>query len=186
MQWTDHQLDQVRNMRAEGLSYTQIATRFGISKSAAVSAGRRAGVPASKPAVHKRPQELTDAIHRAMLAGATNQDLRSQFPSVRRFDHIRAELRGVLPSIPRTHAVARSKVPSERFDKVESRKALMLDDLPGRNECCRPFGEPGRSSFRFCGAPTKPGRPYCRSCESVVYQPARKATGLQDGGAYGV
>jgi GcrA cell cycle regulator len=28
-------------------------------------------------------------------------------------------------------------------------------------ECCWPIGEPGTRAFRFCDAPTEPGRPYC-------------------------
>jgi len=28
-------------------------------------------------------------------------------------------------------------------------------------ECCWPIGEPGSRGFRYCDAPTEPGRPYC-------------------------
>jgi GcrA cell cycle regulator len=28
-------------------------------------------------------------------------------------------------------------------------------------ECCWPIGRPGQATFRFCEAPTDPGRPYC-------------------------
>jgi GcrA cell cycle regulator len=35
--------------------------------------------------------------------------------------------------------------------------------------CCWPIGEPGTSSFRFCGDPSEPGRPYCHDHVSVAY-----------------
>lgn len=32
---------------------------------------------------------------------------------------------------------------------------------PRTTECCWPIGTPGIRDFRYCGAPTEPGRPYC-------------------------
>ena len=47
-------------------------------------------------------------------------------------------------------------------------------------ECCFPFGHPGKPGFRFCGAPSVPGKPYCRACCSVAYTKPQLSDRVQD------
>lgn len=42
-------------------------------------------------------------------------------------------------------------------------------------DCCWPFGHPGTASFRFCGDPADPGRPYCADHVRVAYVSVRMA-----------
>lgn len=43
--------------------------------------------------------------------------------------------------------------------------------------CCWPFGDPGTKSFRFCGDPSLPGKPYCPTHLRKAYVPVpRKET----------
>jgi GcrA cell cycle regulator len=39
--------------------------------------------------------------------------------------------------------------------------------------CCWPIGEPGTRSFRFCDAPSEPGKPYCTEHAKVAYVKVR-------------
>jgi GcrA cell cycle regulator len=40
----------------------------------------------------------------------------------------------------------------------------------GRSEpCCFPSGEPGKPDFRYCEAPSVPGRPYCAAHTQLAY-----------------
>lgn len=48
-----------------------------------------------------------------------------------------------------------------------------LSDHP----CCWPFGDPGERGFRFCDAPTQPGKSYCPSHMALAHQPKRRTPG---------
>ena len=51
--------------------------------------------------------------------------------------------------------------PPPRFGRVES--------------CCWPIGEPGSRSFRYCGADSLPGYPWCAECARRAYVPTLHA-----------
>ncbi len=42
-------------------------------------------------------------------------------------------------------------------------------EFPGPNKCRWPFGHPGDKGFRFCGAPTSSGQPYCEAHKARAY-----------------
>ncbi|MEM8798905.1 MAG: GcrA family cell cycle regulator [Pseudomonadota bacterium] len=53
-------------------------------------------------------------------------------------------------------------------------KQISLLDLTERM-CKWPIGHPGDADFRFCGAPAKPGFPYCeKHCEMAYQSPAAR------------
>jgi GcrA cell cycle regulator len=41
------------------------------------------------------------------------------------------------------------------------------------NDCRWPFGDPRAADFHFCGAPQKPGRPYCIAHCAMSFEAAR-------------
>lgn len=173
MEWTPDQLARVLRMREDGISYNSIANVFGVSKSAAVSAGQRAGAPATKPAVHKRSPELDAAIRDQIRKGATNRQLRALFPVLKRFDHIRAEMGIGSPVFRCLKPVPADTSVSKGGHRPAGPKRVEADKYPDDGECCRSFGHVWEAGFRFCRRPTKPRRPFCEECESVVYETPR-------------
>jgi hypothetical protein len=75
------------------------------------------------------------------------------------------------------------KVASISVEAKEAARELGLDDVsapvtitdlvPG--VCRWPIGDPLTTDFRFCGAPSPAGRPYCAGCAKLAYEPVGRA-----------
>ncbi|MEM9910790.1 MAG: GcrA family cell cycle regulator, partial [Pseudomonadota bacterium] len=57
------------------------------------------------------------------------------------------------------------------YREVE-KKALHLSLMELTERTCKwPIGDPATDDFSFCGLPVEPGKPYCKPCVDVAYQP---------------
>src|SRR5690242_14792314 len=150
MEWTDETIVRLRSLWDEGHSTAEIGRRLGVSKNAVVGKAhrldlparpspiRRDGTPGAKP---RRP-----AARRA--SGPTLPPLSSTSGSST------AEAPRPLPLPP---PLARPVAPAPLPARVQ-----VVPRTYGRTiACCWPLGEPGTASFRFCGADSMPGKPYC-------------------------
>ena len=81
-------------------------------------------------------------------------------------------------SQPTKSSVTRRK---KREEQEQKQATVVVDPPPGEgvsiltltNMSCRwPIGHPGEEDFRFCGARTIAGQPYCAGHAKLAYQPA--------------
>ena len=161
--WTDATIAQLRVLWAKGLSTAEIGQRLAVSKNAIVGKAHRleltarpSPIRAKNPAVPRKPSgpmpvpKLADIMPMPSLAAATpTEDKPSQ----------RAPAAPKPLSPPR--APAAKPVPRQKSEPPV---------LTGRTSACRwPIGEPGTQGFRFCGATSLPGRPYCEEHAGIAY-----------------
>lgn len=85
---------------------------------------------------------------------------------------------------PRPSPIVRKtkEKPVEAFEisaPVVAAKPKKILHMPGSvvvKVCRFPSGDPRKSNFRFCGNPTREGKPYCAACCEVAYiRPMRAA-----------
>jgi GcrA cell cycle regulator len=73
---------------------------------------------------------------------------------------------------PRTKA-SRHKIALEQISKLPSLRTASQPEEKGgafkADRCCWPIGDPGASSFQFCGASALPGKPYCQEHANRAY-----------------
>lgn len=152
--WTDAAIDELRRLRADGLSFSACAEamqrRFGapVSRNACIGKAGRLGVPGNKQSVAQR-----------------REPPRRRVPTVRNF--VRS-----LPTRP-------ARAPESAFGEAtelppdQSPFAVRLLDLT-EYHCRWPLGDPRAPDFMFCGAPPRNGLPYCmRHCQ-LAYQPPQE------------
>lgn len=148
MSWTDERTEQLRALRADGLSASQIAAELGggLTRNAVIGKLHRLGLFSVRPAA-----KSADASRRR---AATRVRLR-----------VRRAAAGSVPQWTKKAPPAAPEPPVEQFAEandvpVEQRKTLL--ELEGTH-CRFPFGEPRASSFFFCGGakPDMQSIPYC-------------------------
>jgi GcrA cell cycle regulator len=154
--WPVERLTRLVELWLIGLSTREIGLALDCTKNAVVGKAHRLGLPnraspiirtGVKPPADRRPIAIPAAVTLAPLAST--------------IAHPPGPFRLVAP-------VARKPAPTpERGMPAPVRAAAPIPlppavfrKLPSR-PCCWPFGEPRTESFRFCGGPGVPGRPYC-------------------------
>ncbi|HEX7389126.1 MAG TPA: GcrA family cell cycle regulator [Acidiphilium sp.] len=152
MDWTDETIDRLKGLWAEGLSTAEIGRRLNISKNAVVGKAHRLDLPA-------RPSPI-----RREVGG-----MRPRSPAPRRVSG------PTLPALASLSVSAQTATPSPVRPVMPSvaRPSLVGSGVsrtaPRTPACCWPIGEPGTSSFRFCGEPSLGGKPYCGAHAEIAY-----------------
>ena len=144
--WAGEKIANLRELWATDLSTAEIGKRMGISKSAVVGKAHRLNLPA-------RPSPIA-----GFVPGAPKGPRKPPAPK-----------RAVGPTLaPLASLSAPVAVPAPVHQPPAPPPAPdMPVDTPLRwrgrvEDCCWPIGEPGSRGFRYCDAPSEPGRPYCR------------------------
>jgi len=157
--WTDERVELLKKLWADGLSASQIAAEIGgVTRNAVIGKVHRLGLSGrgkTKSAGAQRPRK---AAPRAPSAPApiaqpvrNNVVVASSFAADSRQDAEPA-------SLPAEDVV----VPlSERVTIMELRESM----------CRWPLGDPTTPEFRFCGARSVTGLPYCTHHARAAYQP---------------
>ena len=135
----------------DGMSSTQIAKFFGVSRNAVIGRIHRNGWSRPRPGDLKRI-----ATRLALKAERTVMPPRAPDPP------------------PRPRATFRPPVLIEPLplEKPDPRpgKVIPLERL-SHATCRWPFGTPGTPSFGFCGKPPEDGKPYCAAHVALAYVP---------------
>lgn len=172
LSWTDERVALLRRLWEDGQSASKIAAQLGgVTRNAVigkvhrlglagrVKAGEDATVVAAKPVEVEKPVPVAAAPE---PAPAANHRPAPEFPPV-------------APPV-RSSAIDPVAIP------VSQRVTIM--DL--RESMCRwPLGDPTTPEFRFCGARSITGLPYCTHHAEIAYQPAterkrdRRAAGFR-------
>jgi GcrA cell cycle regulator len=139
--WTYDEVLQLRTLWSQGLSTAEIGRRIGVSKNAIVGKAHRLDLDA-------RPSPIRRDHAPARIVPA-----RPQPPRLAAL----APLTSCTPE-PIEHPVRPAPPPKgARPNPPVRRTQAAIDNAP----CCRPIGDPGTPSFRFCDAPNEAGKPYC-------------------------
>jgi GcrA cell cycle regulator len=157
--WTDERVELLKKLWMDGLSASQIAAEIGgVTRNAVIGKVHRLGLSGrgkAKAATSPRPRKPT----RAPSAPAP----------------INQPVHGNTVLAPAFLVSAATKVEPEieLHDDVVIPLSERVTIMELRESMCRwPMGDPTTPEFRFCGARSVTGLPYCTHHARVAYQPA--------------
>ena len=168
--WTDERVELLKKLWGEGLSASQIATEIGgVSRNAVIGKVHRLGLsgrgktppqstprPRAKPVVAAAPAPIRPVASTPPAPANGAADLTA----------VEIEMTDPEPAILAPRAPPQGEaviVPlSERVTIMELRESM----------CRWPMGDPTSPEFRFCGARSLTGLPYCDHHAQIAYQPA--------------
>jgi GcrA cell cycle regulator len=160
--WTDERVELLKKLWGDGLSASQIAAEIGgVTRNAVIGKVHRLGLSGrgkTKAAPPQRPRKTTQAPSApAPVAAAPVRATPIIAPTPPALE---------LDAEPATATVA--LVDDDMGVPVSERVTIM--DL--RESMCRwPMGDPTKPDFRFCGARSATGLPYCSHHSRIAYQP---------------
>lgn len=158
MSWTDDRVELLKRLWNQGLSASQIAGELGhgITRNAVIGKVHRLGLSgrakAPSSSAPRAARKTTRAPSHPMTMVRGNLALKPKAAPA------------PMPIVAyRPEPVAEVVVPmSERVTIMELRESM----------CRWPLGDPSTPEFRFCGAPSPIGTPYCGFHGKVAYQPS--------------
>jgi GcrA cell cycle regulator len=157
--WTDERVELLKKLWADGLSASQIATEIGggVSRNAVIGKVHRLGLSGRGKAKATSPQRPRKATRAPSAPAPLSQPVRNNV---------------VLAPVPASLAVepqTEVQVDEEAVVVPMSERVTIMDL---RESMCRwPMGDPTKPEFRFCGARSVAGLPYCPHHARVAYQP---------------
>lgn len=156
--WTDERVELLKKLWTDGLSASQIATELGnVTRNAVIGKVHRLGLSGrakDKAAAAQRPRKAARAPSAPVAIPPQSRTNVVMAPIVRPPVVLRAE-----PMIPVEDDMAIAV--SERVTIMELRESM----------CRWPMGDPTKAEFRFCGARSITGLPYCEHHAQIAYQP---------------
>lgn len=151
--WSPETIDRLRALWDEGLPTAEIGRRLGTSKNSVVGKAHRLDLP-QRPT----PIKYTKGTPKRPTPRAGPRTL------------------APLPSLTKEVAAPKPKPPPVKAATQPPPQATPAPPKPfpatpyGRVvKCCWPLGDPGTLGFRFCEAPSTPGKPYCQEHAAVAY-----------------
>ncbi len=160
--WTDDRVDRLKSLWNDGLSAAQVAKALGgVTRNAVIG-----------------------KVHRLGLAGRV-KPIGPAAAQGRRKDDLPAEVEVETlvveePTLPEPPAIVAHRPapnfplrPSPAPEPVALAVSERVTIMDLRDSMCRwPMGDPTSPEFRFCGARSITGLPYCTQHAQVAYQPA--------------
>lgn len=159
--WTDERVELLKKLWTDGLSASQIAAELGnVTRNAVIGKVHRLGLSGRA----KDAKAATPAAQRPRKAARAPSAPAPIAPQNRS--------NVVVAPIPRppVEVVEESAVMAEDDLAIPMSERVTIMDL--RESMCRwPMGDPTKPEFRFCGARSITGLPYCTHHARVAYQP---------------
>lgn len=174
-EWTDENTARLRELWNAGLSTKKIGYELGCSKNAVIGRARRIGLDGrASPIKNPRPNDPY-AKARWMLSvrySVSTVAKKTGIPE-EAIQEISTRPKRLPPVIKSQDQIALpfAAIPRPALKPVIVAPPPPLPAVPvGRvRECCWPIGEPRAKDFRYCDAPSVPGRPYCDEHYKVAY-----------------
>ncbi len=171
--WTDDRVEQLKKLWSDGLSASQIAAEIGgVTRNAVIGKVHRLGLSGrgkTKVTSSQRPRKPTRAPSAPTPIAAVPTTPRpvmlAPAPTQLAIEPVRDDIYVEDVAIPL----------SERVTIMDLRESM----------CRWPMGDPTKPEFRFCGARSVTGMPYCTHHARVAYQPVadrkrdRRVAGLR-------
>jgi GcrA cell cycle regulator len=156
--WTDERVEILKKLWADGLSASQIAAEIGgVTRNAVIGKVHRLGLSGraqSKGSNTQRPRKATRAPSAPVSIA---RPLRQALP---------------LNSAPVIEAEEPEEISIDTDDDVLIPFSERVTIMDLREFMCRwPMGDPTKPEFRFCGARSSAGLPYCAHHARIAYQP---------------
>jgi GcrA cell cycle regulator len=143
--WTEATITELTQLWSEGRSGAEISRRLNVSKNSVIGKAHRLDLPGRPSPIRyigeERKQRTKAARHNIALAQLST-----------------------LPSLRTATALPNSTPTQTRPSQPGEKSATFKAD-----RCCWPIGDPGSSSFRFCGESALPGKPYCQEHANRAY-----------------
>ena len=199
MEWSDAQIERLRELWAEGHSTEQIAMRMGVSKNSVVGKSHRLDLPARPSPIRAagsgQPRKVTlpplayespPAVAAAPAVEFEWTEKAEAYLRERWFtEDTTASIRRAVGAREDSHVVQKGYrmglgsrqartvlIASSPRETVTPRPA----PPPPRGRvitCFWPIGDPRTHSFRFCDAESVPGKPYCSEHAQLAYVKVR-------------
>ncbi|KLK92862.1 GcrA cell cycle regulator [Microvirga vignae] len=157
--WTDERVELLKRLWTDGLSASQIAAELGnVTRNAVIGKVHRLGL--SGRAKDAKPTTAAPRARKVTRAPSAPTPIAPQ-----------AHSNVVLAPIPLQPAREEREVMVEEEDvAIPMSERVTIMDL--RESMCRwPMGDPTKPEFRFCGARSITGLPYCTHHARIAYQP---------------
>jgi GcrA cell cycle regulator len=156
--WTDERVELLKKLWSDGLSASQIAAEIGgVTRNAVIGKVHRLGLSGrgkAKAAAPQRPRKAT-------RAPSAPTPIAQPTP---------AHSNVVLAPIPAPRVEPEPDLTLSDDVVVPMSERVTIMDL--RESMCRwPMGDPTKPEFRFCGARSVTGLPYCNHHARIAYQP---------------
>lgn len=164
--WTDERVELLKKLWSDGLSASQIAAELGsVTRNAVIGKVHRLGLSGrAKSAAAPAAQRAT--APRKAPARAPSHPMANPAPT--RGAHALA------PSFEEQAEAETQAAPQRQQSEevvIPFSERVTIMDL--REYMCRwPMGDPTTPEFRFCGARSQTGMPYCTHHARIAYQPA--------------
>ncbi len=164
--WTDERVELLKKLWSDGLSASQIAAELGnVTRNAVIGKVHRLGLSgraksAAQPAAPRNaaPRKTPPRAPSHPMANPATHATRGAHALAPTFAP-EADIEAQAAPLPSEDVV----IPfSERVTIMELREYM----------CRWPMGDPTSPDFRFCGARSQTGLPYCGYHSRIAYQPA--------------
>ncbi|MFN3855391.1 MAG: GcrA family cell cycle regulator [Phreatobacter sp.] len=160
LQWTDERVEILKKLWNDGLSASQIASELGsVTRNAVIGKVHRLGLSG-----RAKPTSTATPRTRKAPRTAPSAPPRPSMPASR--SNLAFKPRPAPVALPQVEAA-----PLPETDNVvpmgERCTIMELKDY----SCRWPIGDPGKEDFRYCGARSATGVPYCTYHSRIAYQP---------------
>lgn len=164
MAWTDERVERLRELWAEGLTASQIATSLGgVSRNAVIGKVHRLGL-SNRSGTEKQPEPEAEAEEPVEL-----KKKEAAAPAEAPVEEPKAQAEE--PTIEQSEQEdVINPVMALAAEVERSARKLSLLELNERT-CKWPIGDPSTDDFYFCGLPCAVDKPYCSAHVAVAYQP---------------
>jgi len=154
MEWTQAVIAELRRLWAEGLSTAENGRRLGVSKNAVVGKAHRLALDPRPSPIHRGAGPAAAPAAPRRVSGPT--------------------LPPLAPAAVTSPSTVIVEMPVTRPAPQLRPVAISAPRSSGRfSACCWPIGEPGTSSFHFCGTEAIQGKPYCTDHAQLAYVKVR-------------
>lgn len=151
--WTTERVEQLRKLHAEGLAFSLIGAKLGITRNAAIGKAGRIGLP-ERPHFNNAPIRKLDPEEQARRIARRNERRKA---AQRRYR-----------ALERSASLAAEPLPPPAPVPLTCRPCSLLELTA--STCRFPIGDPGEPDFHFCGGEPSAGKPYCGFHCSIAYK----------------
>jgi len=178
MDWMTEQIVELRALWDEGHSVAEIGRRMGLSKNAVVGKAHRLDLPARESPIRVAGSGARPRQYKPKRAGKNTLPPMDSVPPAERTPGGRtpqpASHKGPRPVQRPSRKPTKPKPKRIKAPAQAPAPSAPAVAAPAKHLCCWPIGDPGTRDFRFCGAPAKPGKPYCQQHCDLAYQKVRE------------
>ncbi|MBD3845491.1 GcrA cell cycle regulator [Bosea sp. SSUT16] len=165
--WTDERVELLKKLWSDGLSASQIAAELGnVTRNAVIGKVHRLGLSGRAKSA-AAPATPRNAAPRKAPARAPSHPM----------NNAAGATRGTHALAPHFATQPEADIEAEQAPRPSEDVVIPFSErvtiMELREYMCRwPMGDPTTPEFRFCGARSQTGMPYCSHHARIAYQPA--------------